>query len=111
MKSNDIAALADAIVQSEELGWPLADTLERQADRMAAERILQAQSKAGAAGVLVMIPSTLVLLAAIILSLRADPRAVHAGGNEVEVVQSCEVPKVFACSWLCTSDSRTARSG
>jgi tight adherence protein C len=67
VKAADIAALAEAIAQSEELGWPLADTLERQADRMAAERILMAQSKAGAAGVLVMIPSTLVLLAAIIL--------------------------------------------
>jgi tight adherence protein C len=67
VKAADIGALAEAIAQSEELGWPLADTLERQADRMAAERILMAQSKAGAAGVLVMIPSTLVLLAAIIL--------------------------------------------
>jgi tight adherence protein C len=67
VKSADITALADAIVQSEELGWPLADTLQRQADRMAAERVLRAQSKAGAAGVMVMIPSTLVLLAAIIL--------------------------------------------
>ncbi|QOV88000.1 type II secretion system F family protein [Humisphaera borealis] len=65
--SPDINALADSIVQSEELGWPLADTLERQADRMAAERVLQAQSKAGAAGVMVMIPSTLVLVAAVIL--------------------------------------------
>lgn len=67
VRSPDINALADSIVQSEELGWPLADTLERQADRMAAERVLQAQSKAGAAGVIVMIPSTLVLVAAVIL--------------------------------------------
>lgn len=63
----DIAALADSIVQSEELGWPLADTLARQADRMAAERVLQAQAKAGTAGVMVMIPSTLVLMAAVLL--------------------------------------------
>lgn len=67
VKSQDIGALADSIVQSEELGWPLADTLQRQADRMASERILQAQSAAGAAGVWVMIPSTLVLVAAVIL--------------------------------------------
>ena len=67
VRSADITALADSIVQSEELGWPLADTLERQADRMAAERVLRAQSKAGAAGVMVMIPSTLVLVAAVIL--------------------------------------------
>ena len=67
IRSPDITALADSMVQSEELGWPLADTLERQADRMAAERVLRAQSKAGAAGVLVMIPSTLVLMAAVLM--------------------------------------------
>lgn len=63
----DIGMLADSIVQSEELGWPLADTLQRQADRMAAERVLQAQAAAGSAGVMVMIPSTLVLMAAVLL--------------------------------------------
>ena len=67
VKSPDVTALADSITQSEELGWPLADTLERQADRMAGERVLQAQAKAGAAGVMVMIPSTLVLVGAVIL--------------------------------------------
>lgn len=67
VKSPDLTALADSITQSEELGWPLADTLARQADRMAAERVLRAQSAAGAAGVMVMIPSTLVLMAAILL--------------------------------------------
>jgi tight adherence protein C len=67
MKIPDITALVDAIVQSEELGWPLADTLERLADRINAERVLQAQAKAGAAGVYVMVPSTLVLLSAILL--------------------------------------------
>jgi len=63
----DINALADSMVQSEELGWPLGDTLARQADRMAAERVLNAQAKAGAAGVWVMLPSTLVLLGAVLL--------------------------------------------
>jgi tight adherence protein C len=65
----DVTALADSIVQSEELGWPLADALERQAKRMAAERVLRAQAAAGSAGVMVMIPSTLVLVAAVILLL------------------------------------------
>jgi len=63
----DISAMAESMVQSEELGWPLADTLERQADRMAAERVLAAQAKAGAAGVWVMLPSTLVLVGAVML--------------------------------------------
>lgn len=63
----DIVTLADSMVQSEELGWPLADTLARQADRMAAERVLAAQATAGAAGVWVMLPSTLVLMGAVLL--------------------------------------------
>lgn len=65
--NQDITVLADSMVQSEELGWPLADTLARQADRMASERILAAQAKAGAAGVWVMLPSTLVLMGAVLL--------------------------------------------
>jgi tight adherence protein C len=67
MDHPDIRSLADSIMQSEELGWPLAETLARQSDRMAAERVLRAQAKAGAAGVIVMLPSTLVLLAAVLL--------------------------------------------
>jgi tight adherence protein C len=67
LKIPDITSLVDAIVQSEELGWPLADTLERLADRINAERMLRAQAAAGAAGVYVMLPSTLVLLSAVIL--------------------------------------------
>jgi tight adherence protein C len=67
LKIADITSLVDAIVQSEELGWPLADTLERLADRINAERMLRAQATAGAAGVYVMLPSTLVLLSAVIL--------------------------------------------
>ncbi len=63
----DMTALVDVIVQSEELGWPLAETLEGLADRLNAERILQAQARAGAAGVYVMLPSTLVLLSAVLL--------------------------------------------
>ncbi|HVS73502.1 MAG TPA: type II secretion system F family protein [Phycisphaerae bacterium] len=67
LKIPDVTALVDALVQSEELGWPLADTLEGLADRLNAERMLRAQSTAGAAGVYVMLPSTLVLLSAVLL--------------------------------------------
>jgi tight adherence protein C len=67
LKIPDITLLVDAISQSEELGWPLADTLERLADRINAERVLQAQATAGAAGVYVMLPSTMVLMAAVLL--------------------------------------------
>jgi tight adherence protein C len=67
LKIADITSLVDAVMQSEELGWPLADTLERLADRINAERVLNAQATAGAAGVYVMLPSTLVLLSAVLL--------------------------------------------
>lgn len=67
LKINDVTALADSIVQSEELGWPLADTLERLADRLSTERMLKAQATAGAAGVYVMLPSTLVLMSSVLL--------------------------------------------
>ncbi len=67
LKISDVTSLVDAIVQSEELGWPLADTLERLADRINNERILTAQATAGAAGVYVMLPSTFVLASAVLL--------------------------------------------
>ena len=67
LQISDMTALSDSIVQSEELGWPLAESLERLADRLSSERVLRAQAKAGAAGVIVMIPSTLVLAAAVLL--------------------------------------------
>ena len=76
LKIQDITSLVDAIVQSEELGWPLADTLERLADRINAERVLRAQAAAGAAGVYVMIPSTLVLLLGYSAAVRPVHRAV-----------------------------------
>ena len=62
-----VPPLTDALVQSEELGWPLAETLEGLADRLNGERVLRAQATAGAAGVYVMLPSTLVLLSAVLL--------------------------------------------
>jgi tight adherence protein C len=67
LKISDISQLTDAILQSEELGWPLAETLERLADRIQNERMLKAQATAGAAGVYVMIPSTLVLVSSVLL--------------------------------------------
>ena len=67
LKITDITALTDSIVQSEELGWPLAETLERLGDHLSTERELRAQARAGAAGVWVMLPSTLVLMSAVLL--------------------------------------------
>ena len=64
---DDLTSFCDSVVQSEELGWPLAETLERLADRLNSERVLRAQAKAGAAGSLVMIPSTMVMGSAVLL--------------------------------------------
>jgi Flp pilus assembly protein TadB len=67
LEDQDASAIVDAIVQSDELGWPLAQTFERLADRISAERILNAQDTAGSAGAKIMLPSTLVLMSAILL--------------------------------------------
>jgi tight adherence protein C len=67
LEDPDMVALLDSIVQSEELGWPLAQTIERLADRLNIQRTLKAEETAGSAGVLVMLPSTLVLMSAILM--------------------------------------------
>ena len=63
----DIRQLVDNIVQAEELGWPLADTLKRLSDRLANERVLRAEETAGKASVMVMLPSTLILAAVVLI--------------------------------------------
>ena len=64
---DDIQVLVDNILQAEELGWALADTLERLSDRLNTQRMLQAKESAGTAGVLIMLPSTLILASVIVL--------------------------------------------
>ncbi len=59
--------LVDNITQAEELGWPLAETLERMADRLTSQRMLRAQSAAGRASVMIMLPSTLILVAVVLI--------------------------------------------
>ena len=63
----EVTSIVDAVLQSDELGQPLADTLERLSDRMTVQRLLRAQESAGAAGVTVMVPAMLVLAASIVL--------------------------------------------
>ena len=67
LELDDIQIVVDNILQSEELGWPLADTLERLSDRLNTRRSLRAQEYAGSAGVMVMLPSTLVLMSVVLL--------------------------------------------
>ena len=63
----DVRQVVDNIVQAEELGWPLADTLKRLSDRVANERVLRAEETAGRASVMVMLPSTLILAAVVLI--------------------------------------------
>lgn len=62
-----IKDFVDDLVQSEELGRPIADTLEALADRTRVRRIQDAIDTAGKAKVMVMVPGTLVLLATMLL--------------------------------------------
>ncbi|MBI1337291.1 MAG: hypothetical protein GC164_10060 [Phycisphaera sp.] len=64
---DDIRSLCDTVIQSEELGWPLSTALEQLADRLVTERSLKGEATAGAAGVLIMMPSTLVLASAVLI--------------------------------------------
>lgn len=67
VNNEDVRTLVNSLNQAEELGWPLADTIERLAERMNQTRLLDAQETAGAAGVKVMLPATLIMVAALIL--------------------------------------------
>ncbi len=62
-----VKQFADEVVQSEELGQPIADALERMADRVRTRRIQDARATAGKAKVMVLIPSMLVFIAALLL--------------------------------------------
>ncbi|MEM8836430.1 MAG: type II secretion system F family protein [Planctomycetota bacterium] len=62
-----IRLFVDDVLQSQELGQPIADTLERLADAAKKRRIQDAMDYAGKAGVLVLIPSMIVFMAALLL--------------------------------------------
>ena len=57
----------DDLVQGEELGRPLADIFERQADQSRVRRVQDATDTAGKAKVLVLIPGMLVFISVLIL--------------------------------------------
>jgi len=62
-----IKSFVDDLVQSEELGRPIAETLERLSDGMRVRRVQDAMDTAGRAKVLVLIPGMLVFIATLIL--------------------------------------------
>jgi tight adherence protein C len=62
-----IRAFVDDVIQSEELGRPVADSLEHLADRTRTRRVQDAVETAGRAKVMVLIPGTLILFASLIV--------------------------------------------
>ena len=62
-----VKSFVDDLIQSEELGRPIADTLERLADRVRVRRVQDAVDTAGKAKVLVLVPGMLVLAATIVV--------------------------------------------
>lgn len=62
-----VRTFVDEVIQSEELGRPIADTLERLSDRVRVNRVQDATEVAGKAKVLVLVPGMLVLLATLVV--------------------------------------------
>lgn len=65
--SHVIRTFVDEVIQSEELGRPIAGTLERLSDRVRVTRVQDATNVAGKAKVMVLVPGLLVLLATLIV--------------------------------------------
>jgi tight adherence protein C len=62
-----VRSFVDDIVQSEELGRPIAETLERLADGVRVKRVQDATETAGKAKVMVLVPGMLVFAATLLL--------------------------------------------
>jgi tight adherence protein C len=62
-----VRTFADDLNQAEELGRPVADTLERLSDRSRQRRVQEATEMAGKAKVMVLVPGMLVFVAVLIL--------------------------------------------
>ena len=62
-----LRAFVDDLIQSEELGRPIADTLQRLSDGTRARRISEATAAAGNAKVMVLVPGMLIFIATLII--------------------------------------------
>lgn len=69
LDDDDVTALVGAILQSEELGSPLAETLRTQADVLRLKRSQRAETLAGEAGVNMLLPAVLVMAATVLIIL------------------------------------------
>ena len=62
-----LRTMVDDVIQSQELGRPVADTLARLSDRSRTRRVQDAVDSAGRAKVMVLIPGVLILFASLIV--------------------------------------------
>lgn len=62
-----VRQFVDDLIQSEELGQPIAETLERLSDRVRVRRVQDATETAGRAKVMVLVPGMLVFMAVLLL--------------------------------------------
>jgi tight adherence protein C len=69
LDDDDVTALVGAILQSEQLGSPLAEVLRTQADVLRLKRSQRAETIAGEAGVNMLLPAVLVMAATVLLIL------------------------------------------
>ena len=69
LNDDDVTALVGAILQSEQLGSPLAETLRTQADVLRLKRSQRAETLAGEAGVNMLLPAVLVMAATVLIIL------------------------------------------
>lgn len=69
LDDDDVTALVGAILQSEQLGSPLAETLRTQADVLRLKRSQRAETLAGEAGVNMLLPAVLVMAATVLIIL------------------------------------------
>lgn len=65
----ELREFVETTLQSERVGRPVADALESLSDRMRVKRLQQAEEKAGAAGVYVLVPSVVVFGVVVLLLL------------------------------------------
>lgn len=69
LDDDDVTALVGAILQSEQLGSPLAETLRTQADVLRLKRSQRAETLAGEAGVNMLLPAVLVMASTVLIIL------------------------------------------
>lgn len=69
LDDNDITSIIGAITQGENLGTPLAQVFRTQADVLRIKRAQQAETVAGEAGVNMLLPGVLVMLASVLVIL------------------------------------------